>query len=640
MTRKLSTFFATFSAFLLLVLMGVAHERPLHAAQQTTAQPPQQAAQKDAQRGPLEYNETDIAAKKWPTEAVRAPKAMVVSDNPLADQAGIEILQKGGNAVDAAVAVAFALAVVEPRAGNIGGGGFMLVRLADGRSSFIDYREEAPKSASRELYRKPDGTYDMQGSRLGYRAVGVPGTVAGMALALKTYGKLKLADVMAPAIRLADGFTISDKLAKSLTDSQKRLTQFDRSKHIFLNDGKLYQPGETLKQPELAATLRRIAKKGADEFYKGQTARDLAREMKEKDGLITMADLAAYRAKLREPLSATYESKGAKWEVITSPPPSSGGIAMIEALNILDPIELKGWQDAESVHMVAEAMRRVFADRATFLGDSDFVHVPVKGLTDPKYAAARRASIDPNRSSSSQFIGAGNPAPFDGNIPANAAPATIPQSLTREQAESISLREAQREGHTTHFSVVDAAGNAVSNTYTINDSYGAGVTAPGGFLLNDEMDDFTAQPGQANMFGLVQSEGNTIAPGKRPLSSMMPTIVLRDGKLSFVTGSPGGPQIISATMLTVINWMRFGPANPEGAMLAIDAPRFHHQWMPDNVLLEQDFPLEVMQQLEAMGHKVTRKGWIGEVNAIGIDPRTGERLGAGDPRRQGAAQGY
>ncbi|HLX00471.1 MAG TPA: gamma-glutamyltransferase [Candidatus Acidoferrales bacterium] len=634
MTRKFSTLFAITSVTAFLAVAGIGLERRVHAA------PQQQAENQKAQTGPLEYNETDIAAKKWPTEAVRASKAMVVSDNPLADQAGIEILRKGGNAVDAAVAVAFALAVVEPRAGNIGGGGFMLVRLADGRSNFIDYREEAPKSASRELYRKPDGTYDMQGSRLGYRAVGVPGTVAGMALALRTYGKLKLAEVIAPAIRLADGFTISDKLAKSLTDSQKRLTQFDRSKHIFLNDGKLYQAGETLKQPELAATLRRIAKHGADEFYKGQTARELTKEMKEKDGLITMADLAAYRAKLREPLSASYESKGVKWEVITSPPPSSGGIAMIEALNILDPVDLKGWQDAQSVHMVAEAMRRVFADRATFLGDSDFVHVPVRGLTDPKYAATRRGTIDPNHASASQFIGAGNPTPFDGNAPANAAPATIPQSLTREQAESVSIREAQREGHTTHFSVVDAAGNAVSNTYTINDSYGAGVTAPGGFLLNDEMDDFTAQPGQANMFGLVQSEGNTIAPGKRPLSSMMPTIVLRDGKLSFVTGSPGGPQIISATMLTVINWMRFGPANPEGAMLAIDAPRFHHQWMPDNVLLEQDFPVEVMQQLEAMGHKVTRKGWIGEVNAIGIDPRTGERLGAGDPRRQGAAQGY
>ncbi len=280
-------------------------------------------------------------------------------------------------------------------------------------------------------------------------------------------------------------------------------------------------------------------------------------------------------------------------------------------------------------------MRRVFADRATFLGDSDFMHVPVKGLTDMKYAAARRATIDPAHASTSQMIGAGNPAPFDGSK------VSAGDALTEEQAEALSLREAQHEGHTTHFSVVDAAGNAVSNTYTINDSYGSGVTGPGGFLLNDEMDDFTAQPGQANMFGLMQSEGNTIAPGKRPLSSMMPTIVLRDGKLSFVTGSPGGPQIISATMLTVINWMRFGPADASGTMLAIDAPRFHHQWMPDSILLENDFPTAVMQQLETLGHKVVRKGWIGEVErAIGIDPHTGERLGAADPRRQGAAQGY
>jgi gamma-glutamyltranspeptidase/glutathione hydrolase len=331
---------------------------------------------------------------------------------------------------------------------------------------------------------------------------------------------------------------------------------------------------------------------------------------------------------------ASYETKGAKWEVITSPPPSSGGIALIEALNILEPVQLKGWQDAVSVHWVAETMRRVFADRATFLGDSDFMHVPVKGLTDAKYAAVRRDTIDAAHASSSQMIGAGNPTPFDGGkISAGDA-------LTEEQAEALSLREAQREGHTTHFSVVDAEGNAVANTYTINDSYGSGVTTTSGFLLNDEMDDFTAQPGQANMFGLMQSEGNTIAPGKRPLSSMMPTIVLRDGKLSFVTGSPGGPQIISATMLTVINWMRFGPADTTGAMLAIDAPRFHHQWMPDSILLENDFPTSTMQQLEAMGHKVVRKGWIGEVNAIGIDPRTGERLGAPDPRRLGAAQGY
>jgi gamma-glutamyltranspeptidase / glutathione hydrolase len=628
MTRKFSTFFAISSLTVLLAVAGIGLERRVHAA------PQQQDQNQKAQTGPLEYNETDIAAKKWPLEAVRASKAMVVSDNSLADAAGIEILKKGGNAVDAAAAVAFALAVVEPRAGNIGGGGFMLVRLTDGRTKFVDYREEAPMHATRELYRNADGTYDSQASRTGYRASGVPGTVAGMALAEKTYGKLKLADVMAPAILLADGFVISDKLATSLKDSSKRLTQFERSKHIFLNDGNLYKAGETLKQPELAETLRRIAKNGSDEFYRGQTARDLSDEMAKSGGLITMADLAAYKAKLREPMTASYQTKGAKWEVITSPPPSSGGIALIEALNILEPVQLKGWEDAESVHWVAETMRRVFADRATFLGDSDFMHVPVKGLTDAKYAAGRRATIDPAHASSSQTIGAGNPTPFDGGK------ISAGDELTEQEAEALSLREAQREGHTTHFSVVDADGNAVANTYTINDSYGSGVTTTSGFLLNDEMDDFTAQPGQANMFGLMQSEGNTIAPGKRPLSSMMPTIVLRDGKLSFVTGSPGGPQIISATMLTVINWMRFGPADTTGAMLAIDAPRFHHQWMPDSILLENDFPTATMQQLEAMGHKVVRKGWIGEVNAIGIDSRTGDRLGAPDPRRQGAAQGY
>jgi gamma-glutamyltranspeptidase / glutathione hydrolase len=629
--RRLSSFFAISSLIASLAVAGLGHERRVHAAPQANQK---QTARQNAQQGPLEYNETDIAAKKWPLEAVRTSKAMVVSDNPLADAAGIEILKKGGSAVDAAAAVAFALAVVEPRAGNIGGGGFMLVRLADGRTKFVDYREEAPIRATRELYRNADGTYDSQASRTGYRASGVPGTVAGMALALKTYGKLKLAEVMAPAILLADGFVISDKLATSLHDSGKRLGQFERSKHIFLNDGNFYKAGDTLKQPELAATLRRIAKDGADEFYRGQTARDLSAEMAASGGLITMADLAAYKAKLREPLTARYKTKGSKWEVITSPPPSSGGVALIEALNILEPVQLKGWQDAESVHWVAETMRRVFADRATFLGDSDFMHVPVKGLTDLKYAAARRATIDAAHASSSLIIGAGNPTPFDGGK------SSAGEALTEEQAEALSLREAQREGHTTHFSVVDADGNAVANTYTINDSYGSGVTSTGGFLLNDEMDDFTAQPGQANMFGLMQSEGNTIAPGKRPLSSMMPTIVLRDGKLSFVTGSPGGPQIISATMLTVINWMRFGPSNTTGAMLAIDAPRFHHQWMPDSILLENDFPTATMEQLAAMGHKIVRKGWIGEVNAIGIDPCTGDRLGAADPRRQGAAQGY
>ncbi len=634
MTRKYTAILAAVSLALFLLLATGAHERPLAAAQKSG----QQGA---GQRGAIENNETDIAAKVWPREAVSAPKTMVVSDNALADEAGIEILRKGGNAVDAAVAVAFALAVVEPRAGNIGGGGFMLVRLADGRTNFVDYREAAPQRATRELYRKPDGTYDSQGSRQGYRAVAVPGTVAGLALALKTYGTLKLSVVMAPAIRLAAGFPVSEKLAISLRDARKRLELFDRSRQIFLNDGKLFQAGDMLRQPELAETLRRIARYGENEFYRGRTAMKLANEMAHTGGLITMRDLAAYRAKLREPLTATYEMNGVRWQVITSPPPSSGGIAMIETLNILEPVQLKGWQDATSVHWVVEAMRRVFADRATFLGDSDFVRVPVKGLTDPKYAALRRNTIDAAHASTSETIGAGNPTPFDERgIPASRMGSPGNGTASREEAEAFAMREAQHEGHTTHFSVVDAAGNAVANTYTINDSYGSGVTAPGGFLLNDEMDDFTAQPGQPNMFKLVQGEANAIAPGKRPLSSMVPTILLRDGKLSFVTGSPGGPQIISATTLTVINWMRFGPWNSTGAMLAVSAPRFHHQWMPDNILVEVEFPASVMQQLEALGHKVTRKGHIGEVNAIGIDPRTGERLGAGDPRRQGAALGY
>ncbi len=643
MTRKFSAILAVFSSALLLLLTGAARTAQLQstqqtAQQQTSSQQPKQAQQ---QSGPLEYQETDIAARNWPKEATRESQAMIVSDNPLADAAGIEILRKGGNAVDAAVAVAFALAVVEPRAGNIGGGGFMLVRLANGKTEFVDYREEAPLAASRELYRNGDGTYDMQASRLGYRAAGVPGTVAGMALALKTFGKLKLPQVMAPAIRLAEGFEVSDKLEISLRDSQKRLSQFDRSRRIFLDDGRLWHAGDMVRQSELADTLRRIAEKGPDEFYKGITAQELTEDMAQNGGLITMKDLAAYRAKIRKPLEASYTVNGAKWDVITSPPPSSGGIALIEALNILDPVQLKGWNDAPSVHWVAEAMRRVFADRAAFLGDSDFVRVPVAGLTNLQYAAVRRATIDPARASSSQVIGAGNPAKFEGRSSSASGEGGYDfAQLTREQAEAVSLAESRHEGHTTHFSVVDADGNAVSNTYTINDSYGSAVTAPGGFLLNDEMDDFTAQPGQPNMFKLVQSEANTIAPGKRPLSSMMPTIVLRDGKLSFVTGSPGGPQIISATMLTVINWMRFDPADAAGAMAAINAPRFHHQWMPDNILVELNFPESVMQQLIAMGHQVIRRRWIGEVNAIGIDPGSNYRLGVPDPRRQGAAQGY
>jgi gamma-glutamyltranspeptidase / glutathione hydrolase len=586
---------------------------------------------------PREYASAagEATQPNWPTSAVRGAHTMVVSDEALASEAGVEILKKGGNAVDAAVAVGFALAVVEPEAGNIGGGGFMLIRMHDGRAKFIDYREEAPKGASRNMYVDSNGNIIPGASTTGWRAIGVPGTVAGLALAAKTYGKLTLAQDMAPAIRLAsDGFAVNARLAASFKFSQDRLGKFPESKKIFLKDGALYSAGENLAQPELAATLERIAKSGPAEFYRGQIAKDLTAQMAQNGGLITMEDLAAYHAKLRDPLVGSYHVRGDRWTIITSPPPSSGGVAILEALNILEPYHLASWDDPQSVHLVIEAMRRVFADRATYLGDSDFTHVPITGLLNQQYAAERRASINPMDATSSAQIGAGNPAPFD-RARKTSMPVVI-DKLNTEEAAAVLANETLHT-HTTHFSVVDAEGNAVANTYTLNDSFGSAVTSTDGFLLNDEMDDFTSAPGKPNMFGLLQSEANAIEPGHRPLSSMVPTIVLRDGKLSFVTGSPGGPRIISATLLSVLNWAWLGMDAQE----AINAPRFHQQWMPDVVLLERSFPQNVAQELEQRGYKLSpRPSWIGEVEAIGVDPKTGERLGAPDPRREGAARGY
>jgi len=569
-----------------------------------------------------EYKERAETEKSWPKEAVRSAHGMVATDEELASRAGVEILQKGGNAVDAAVATAFALAAVEPAAGNIGGGGFMLVRMADGRTSFLDYREVAPGNATRDMYIKPDGKLDNEASVIGYKSVAVPGTVAGLELALKTYGSMKLAEVMAPAIRLAEnGYPVSAKLAKEFKEERKDLQKFSVSSRIFLKNGEMYKPGETLRQPELAATLKRIAKNGASEFYRGETARMLVRDMAALGGLITMDDLAEYQPKVREVLRAKYALDGHNWEVLSSPPPSSGGVAMIEALNMLKNVPLKGWDDLESVHVVAETMRRVFADRAAYLADPDFAKVPVDGLISACYAKEIAATIDRRRASPSTTVHAGEPH-VCGEEASNAAPA------------EISLNDGP---HTTHFSVVDAAGNAVASTTTLNDGYGSHVTSSAGFLLNGEMDDFTTQPGVPNaLFGLIQSEANAIAPGHRPLSSMTPTILLRDGKLSFVTGSPGGPTIISAVLLTVINWMRLGL----DAQAAINAPRFHHQWLPDRLLMEQQFPAPMEQGLNAMGHATKRRGHIGLVNAIGIDSQTGERLGAADPRDEGSAVGY
>jgi gamma-glutamyltranspeptidase / glutathione hydrolase len=566
------------------------------------------------------YNDSNGS---WPQHAVRAAHGMVATDEQLGSEAGVEILKRGGNAVDAGVAVAFALAVVEPAAGNIGGGGFMLVRLADDRTTFFDYREVAPGKATRDMFVGPDGKLVKNLSVIGYKSVAVPGTVAGLELALKTYGKLKLPEVMAPAIRLAeDGFPISEKLAKQFGGQREYLQEFAESRHIFLNDGKMFQAGDIFKQSELAATLKRIAKNGAAEFYRGETAHLIADDMQRMGGLITLDDLAQYQPKIRQPVRGDYEFDGHKWEVISSPPPSSGGVAIIEAMNMLQGVPLKGWDDLESVHMVVETMRRVFADRAAYLADPDFAKVPVDGLTSECYAKEVESTIDPLHATPSTTVKAGTP-----HVCGVSAGMSAPNTVS-------GLSEGQ---HTTHFSVVDAAGNAVASTYTLNNSYGSHVTSTAGFLYNDEMDDFTTQPGVPNaLFGLIQSEANAIAPDHRPLSSMVPTMLLRDGKLSFVTGSPGGPTIISATLLSVLNWMRLGM----NAQEAINAPRFHHQWLPDVILLENDFSASMEAALKAEGYQTRRRGHIGLVNAIGIDPKTGERLGAADPRDHGAAVGY
>jgi gamma-glutamyltranspeptidase / glutathione hydrolase len=568
-------------------------------------------------------NQPDIP-KEWPKEPVRAPHGMVATDEPLASHAGVEILKRGGNAVDAAVATAFALAVVEPAAGNIGGGGFMIVRLASGRTNFFDYREVAPGKATRDMYINADGKLDKEASTVGYRSVAVPGTVAGLALALKTNGTMKLVDVLQPAIRYAEqGIPITEKLARQFQQERKDLQRFSVSYHVFLNDGKMYQVGDTLRQPELAATLKRIAKTGPDEFYKGETAQMLASDMAALGGLITLDDLAHYQPKIREVLQANYNLDGHRWQVISSPPPSSGGVAIMEALNMLQDMPLKGWDDPQSVHMVAEVMRRIFADRAAYLADPDFAQIPVAGLTSTCYAKDLVGTIDPLRASNSKAVRAGNPHVCGSSESAIASPSSL-----------ISLGEGP---DTTHFSIVDAAGNAVASTFTLNDSYGSHVTCSAGFLLNDEMDDFTTQPGVPNaLFGLIQSEANTIAPGKRPLSSMTPTIVLRDGQLSFVTGSPGGPTIISVTLLSILNWIRLGM----DAQSAINAPRFHHQWLPDVLVMEKLFSPEMEEQMKARGYEVKRQGHIGLVNAIGIDPKTGERCGAADPRDNGSAVGF
>jgi gamma-glutamyltranspeptidase/glutathione hydrolase len=537
---------------------------------------------------------------------------MVASTQRIASQVGVDIMKRGGNAVDAAIATAFTLAVTYPVAGNLGGGGFMMIRLRDGRTTAIDYREIAPLAATRDLYLGPQGELIKgEGSSLiGYRAAGVPGTVAGMALALRKYGsgKLTWTQLIEPARKLAlNGFPLSHAQTQSLRKYAKTLNLYADSRRIFLRGGRYFNEGEVLRQPELAATLARLQKGGAREFYEGQTARLIAADMKQHNGLITLQDLRGYTPKERAVLRSTYRG----YPVLSMPPPSSGGAVLIQMLNILEGYKLgrMGYSSSERYHLLTEAMRRAFADRAAYMGDTDFVRVPISGITDKNYAARQRAGINVQRASSSRTVGAGKP------------PGT-------ESTE------------TTHFTVIDSAGNAVSNTYTLNGAYGSSVTAQGtGILLNNEMDDFTSKPGAPNLFGVIQSERNAIAPRKRPLSSMTPTFVLRkNGTLWFTLGSPGGPTIINTVLQVMSNVIDHGM----DIQAAVDAPRIHHQWLPDEIVYEPfGLSADTQRALQAMEHKfVDKPRYMGDAQAVMIEEKTGIRLGASDARQEGVAVGY
>ena len=549
----------------------------------------------------------------------RAEKGMVASVHELASQAGVDVMKAGGNAIDAAVATGFALAVVYPGAGNIGGGGFMLIRMNSGDTHFLDYREKAPGKATSTMYQDAQGNVVPMLSRVGYKAVGVPGSVKGMVHAQKKFGKLTLAQVVAPAIRLArEGFALDWDEASSLTND-KNLATFADSKRIFQNNGKGWRQGDIFKQPELARTLERIVA-SPDDFYTGKMAREIAEFMQQGGGLITVEDLNNYDVVERTPIRGTYRGH----EVISAPPPSSGGIALVETLNILEGFDVAkaGFQSAEAIHLVTEAYRRAFYDRAQFLGDPEFSSLPVADLTQKKYAVDWRASINPERATASARL----------ERPKTTAAL---EAYAKKKPVNAPGREPTQ---TTHYSIVDAEGNAVAVTTTLNGGYGAKVTIGSlGFLLNNEMDDFSSKAGVPNMFGLIQSDANLVGPNKRPLSAMTPTIVLKDGKLWLVLGSPGGPTIITTVANILIGVVDFGLDIQQ----AVNAPRFHHQWIPDRIAVERNrLSPDTIRLLEAKGHTVSF-GLGGDGECIQIDLKTGERLGASDPRNvSGRAVGY
>jgi gamma-glutamyltranspeptidase/glutathione hydrolase len=534
--------------------------------------------------------------------AITAEHGLVVAQERLAAQVGADILRQGGNAVDAAVATGFALAVTYPRAGNIGGGGFMVIHSA-GRNedAAIDYRETGPAAITRDIFLGPDGKPDSDKSRNSALGIGVPGTVAGLALALEKYGsgRFTLAQILTPAIELArDGFVVADDMADTLSDMYRRMGRWPNSAKAFSrSDGTPLQEGDRLIQSDLAATLSAIAEQGPRGFYEGPVAERLAKAVHDGGGIMTADDLKAYQAVIRNPVRGNYRG----YDVVSMPLPSSGGTVLLETLNILEGFPMTDMKQgsAPSLHVMIEAMKRAYADRARYLGDPAFVNAPVNVLITKDYAARQRATID----------------------------------LARATPAADVLAVSPREGsNTTHYSVVDSSGNAVSNTYTLNFPYGVGLVAEGtGVLLNNELDDFTAAPGASNAFGLVGFEANLPGPGKRPLSSMSPTIVLKDGKPVLVTGSPGGSRIISAVLQVVVDVFDY---NMDVAA-AVAAPRVHHQWMPDEVRVERGFSDEVLAELKAKGHKVIEPLGQTSVNSIAVTPNG--LLGAPDPRTRGAA---
>lgn len=542
-------------------------------------------------------------------EPVRAQHGMVVAQEPLAADVGLQVLKNGGNAVDAAIAVGFALAVTHPSAGNIGGGGFMLIRLANGKTTFLDFREAAPAKASRDMYLDDKGNPTKE-SIFGWRSSGIPGTVAGLALAHKKFGTQKWQQLVDPAVKLAaDGFIVSPTLSHSLMHDNTALATDPTSKRIFTRDGNPYQAGETIKQPELGETLNRIAQLGAKGFYEGKTAKELAAQMRQQGGLITEADLKGYKVMERPVLEGDYKS----FHIITAPPPSAGGIGLLQMLAMLDGTgyESDGPDSAKAVHYEAEAMRRFYADRSEYLGDPSFYNVPIKDLLSKAYVEWRRKSIDPAHATPSELIAPG---------------------LPKAQAAHVSQFE---NSETTHFNVVDAKGNAVAVTYTLNNSYGNGITVPNlGFLLNDEMDDFVAKPGVPNMFGVTGGDANAIEPGKRPLSSMTPTIVTKGGKLFMVTGAPGGTRITTGVMQVVLDVLDFH-MNPQDA---VDLPRFHEQWKPDVLYLQNGFPPQAAEALRAMGYEIKPVGGVARVEAIVVN--NGSLEGGTESRLNGKVAGY